>query len=461
MAPNIANFLLGFLSMGFQLLFFRSLTPYVGSASTVIALTVCAFLLGYYAGNILGARLTQPTAAWLFPLIPILTSASFLSLPQALAWFSKTDTIVTAFLASACYAFPIALIFSLPLPSLMRLGSNEIPRRYAQLQGINTLGSIAGLLSLNFWLFETTPISNILLAWALGSLLAFFLLLRIQQASHAQRRVTLIGFAAASFLAGLLYSQIKPSPLLPPIPSAYGELYVLEDEGMRYLAHKEGPHFITQSVMAIHAPNSAIGYIKGFSHAFQWNRKPRNILHLGLGAGSLHRYMRDLQPNAFIRSVEIDPAVLSIAARDFGIPETPLDEYLIDDARAYSRKTAVTYEFIFVDVYSPRGIPQNLLTFEFLKDLQRILCPGGVIGWNVTSRYIDLLSSQLLYVFPYVWETPINNEQSLLFASRVSPPLLHMEPLGGETGFPLKKIPLANRKHFLLTDDYAPPSRLP
>jgi Spermidine synthase len=85
------------------------------------------------------------------------------------------------------------------------------------------------------------------------------------------------------------------------------------------------------------------------------------VLVLGAGGFTLsHR-----EPLNHYTYVDIDPAVKEIAERDF-LREPIRGEFVVADARAYVRDTALRYDVVVVDVYSAlTSIPAHLVTREF------------------------------------------------------------------------------------------------
>ena len=107
--------------------------------------------------------------------------------------------------------------------------------------------------------------------------------------------------------------------------------------------------------------------------------RERRVLVLGAGGFTLsHR-----EPLNHYTYVDIDPAVKDIAERDF-LREPIRGEFVVADARAYVRDTALRYDVVVVDVYSAlTSIPAHLVTREFWRTTRRALAADGVMVANL------------------------------------------------------------------------------
>jgi hypothetical protein len=113
---------------------------------------------------------------------------------------------------------------------------------------------------------------------------------------------------------------------------------------------------------------------------------------IGLGAGTVACQAR---PGDSYTFYEIDPLVARIAA------DPALFSYLRDcpartgvvlgDARiSLSRRPDARYGVILLDAFSSDVVPVHLLTRQAVRLYQARLRPGGLIAFNITSRYLDL-----------------------------------------------------------------------
>jgi spermidine synthase len=78
--------------------------------------------------------------------------------------------------------------------------------------------------------------------------------------------------------------------------------------------------------------------------------RPSRVLLLGLGAGSVARAIRMLEPAAELVGVERDPDVLRLARRHFGLGRLGV-EVVVDDVFRYLREERRTFDLIVEDVF--------------------------------------------------------------------------------------------------------------
>ena len=112
---------------------------------------------------------------------------------------------------------------------------------------------------------------------------------------------------------------------------------------------------------------STIAYPNYFDLALAIKPDAKRVLVLGMGGGAVtKRWWRDY-PDMTIDSVEIDPVVVDVASRYFGLPEDARLGVFTTDARRYIQTTDKTYDVVIVDAYYADSLPFHLTTSEFLE----------------------------------------------------------------------------------------------
>jgi spermidine synthase len=104
-----------------------------------------------------------------------------------------------------------------------------------------------------------------------------------------------------------------------------------------------------------------------------------SALALGLGAGIVP--MRLAAQGVEVEAVEIDPASLSAATRNFGFDAARVRVHLAD-ARTQLKRCGRGYDVVIVDLFHGDGMPDYLVTRDFFADLRRCLGPGGIAVFN-------------------------------------------------------------------------------
>jgi spermidine synthase len=115
-------------------------------------------------------------------------------------------------------------------------------------------------------------------------------------------------------------------------------------------------------------------------------RKIKSVLLLGLGAGNVPYLLREIDPEMHVRAIEIDPVVLELGRKHFGLTENPQLEIILADAIAYVQNCKDTFDLVIVDLFIDDQVPTEATTDEFLMDLARLLAPGGMLMFNRLSH---------------------------------------------------------------------------
>jgi SAM-dependent methyltransferase len=133
------------------------------------------------------------------------------------------------------------------------------------------------------------------------------------------------------------------------------------------------------------------GYGRLFAALNETKPAPRNVGIIGLGAGVVASYGR---PGDTFRFYEISPRVLDVARSEFTfLSDTPAKtEVVLGDGRlSLEREAPRRYDVLGIDAFSGDSIPMHLVTREAMALYVRHLAPDGVIVFQATNRYIDLL----------------------------------------------------------------------
>ena len=115
-----------------------------------------------------------------------------------------------------------------------------------------------------------------------------------------------------------------------------------------------------------------------------WHEWPRDVLLIGLGAGSLVKFLYHRLPATRLHVVEIDPRMPAFAYAHFGIPVDParLAIEIADGARFVS-ESGKHFDLILVDGFDHRAKVGALDTTAFYRNCRERLAPNGVVATNL------------------------------------------------------------------------------
>ncbi|MEF8733471.1 MAG: fused MFS/spermidine synthase [Candidatus Accumulibacter meliphilus] len=162
---------------------------------------------------------------------------------------------------------------------------------------------------------------------------------------------------------------------------------VSEKAGVRYL------HFSSdwvQGAMRLQRPNALeLPYTREMMAGLLLREPPwpREALLIGLGAGSLAKFIYHQLPETKITAVEIDPQVEVVARLHFKLPDDPRRlRVLIADGAAHMLAGDSHYDYILVDGFDKKARAGVLDTLPFYQACRSRLSDSGLLAVNLLGR---------------------------------------------------------------------------
>jgi spermidine synthase len=108
---------------------------------------------------------------------------------------------------------------------------------------------------------------------------------------------------------------------------------------------------------------------------------------IGLGGGSLARYLLYHFPTCKLKAVEYRASVVKIARSHFGLPLDSRLKVIVDDGGSYVHQQAQThaeaYSLIMVDAFDVDGLANSIASIGFFDACKTLLKPDGMLLVNL------------------------------------------------------------------------------
>ncbi|MEO5861386.1 MAG: fused MFS/spermidine synthase [Burkholderiales bacterium] len=177
---------------------------------------------------------------------------------------------------------------------------------------------------------------------------------------------------------------------------------VSEQAGVRYLHF--GSEWI-QGAMRLSRPNALeLAYTRDFMSALLLRPDAKRFLLIGLGAGSIAKFIYCHVPESLMTVVEINPRVPQIAREFFSLPENGdrLD-LVVNDGACYVQETTAQFDIIFVDGFDRHARVGALDTLGFYQACRGRLSNDGLIAVNLfgRTRRFDASINRIAQIFDH------------------------------------------------------------
>lgn len=161
---------------------------------------------------------------------------------------------------------------------------------------------------------------------------------------------------------------------------------VSEHGGIRYL------HFgsdAIQGCMKLDEPTKLeLEYTRDMVAALLLVPNPKRVAVIGLGAGSLVKWVYTHWPRCKIVAVEVSDAVAQVARGFFELPRASSRFCLVmEDGGQFMESNEETFDLILVDVYDAEAKGPVLSSPEFYAACARSLAPTGVLSVNLFGKH--------------------------------------------------------------------------
>jgi spermidine synthase len=124
-------------------------------------------------------------------------------------------------------------------------------------------------------------------------------------------------------------------------------------------------------------------YTRFMTAGLAYARNASSVLEIGSGGARTAWYLHRSMPDAPIASVELDPVVVELSHKYFGIRDEANFSVPNEDGRQFLAQAAQRYDVVLLDAYHGPFVPFHLLTKEFYGLVKQRLAEGGVVLQNL------------------------------------------------------------------------------
>jgi spermidine synthase len=178
-----------------------------------------------------------------------------------------------------------------------------------------------------------------------------------------------------------------------------------------------------QSSMILGEPDKLdFRYSRSIMAALALHPAPKQVLLIGLGGGSIPRFIQKHFPDLKLDIVELDPDVVKVCQEFFQFKPAANTRVIVMDGRMYLKRSPQTYDVILLDAYAGDRVPFHLTTLEFLRLAKSRLNAGGLVASNLwepaTNRFYfaELKTYQTVFPKTYLFKCG-NSGNFIVFGS--------------------------------------------
>lgn len=391
-------FLSGLTSMGMEVVWVRSYTPYFGTVVYAFASILGVYLLATFIGSVLYRRWSSRWSSEGLLIWTLLAVCALLPLvgasPQIEA--SRMDRLLLG-------VAPFTALLGFLTPMLVDRFSRGDPRKAGFAYAVNVVGCILGPLVAGFgllpFLSERWTLVLLTVPWLIVGIAPLVPRAKVGLASRA---------AAGAFFAA--------AALLIFFGRGYQDLYragrVLRDQTATVIATGHGMD--RQLLVNGFGMTNLTPITKVMAHLplASLDHQPQNALVICFGMGTTFRSLRSWGiPVTAVELVPSVPRLFSFYHSDGeAILRSPLSHVVIDDGRRFLERTSEQYDVITIDPPPPLNAAASSLLYseEFYAVARSRLRPDGILQqWlpalpDTNAIDVAAVTRSLRLSFPYV-----------------------------------------------------------
>ena len=140
-----------------------------------------------------------------------------------------------------------------------------------------------------------------------------------------------------------------------------------------------------QSAMRVKAPYELeLAYSRGMMMFLLFMKQPKDLLMVGLGGGSIPKYIHHFLPEMQTRVVEINPRIIQVARSHFYLPDDDGRLEVIEgDGVVYLQENSATADVLLLDIFDSQGVPPEMYNQAFFDTCETSLRLDGMMAVNL------------------------------------------------------------------------------
>jgi predicted O-methyltransferase YrrM len=450
----------------------RLMAPYVGISletfTGIIGTVLAGIAVGAAVGGVLADR--RDPRMLIGPALILGGALSWLSMPIVTGLGPHVDNgpVAIVILTGAAFFLPVAVLSAVsPMVAKLRLATlKETGTVVGGLSAAGTVGALAGTFLTGFVLVAAVPSKTIVIIVGAVLVAAGIVVTGLLRRLPPALAVVMLAFAVG-------WTGLNVASATSPCEHETAYYCVRVEVAANPEARNLYLDRLRHAYVNLEDPTDLdVGYVKVFADiAKAMPPGPLDALHIGGGGFSFPRYLEAVRPGTKNRVLEIDGELVEINKRELGLVESKDLQVDIGDARLeLGRLPADSYDLVVGDAFAGESVPWHLTTTEVVREIDRLLRPGGIVMMNVIdgdkSRFARAELATLAATFKHVEvvlppggvpkDSPVNQ---VLIASQEPLPTFAIEPLNGDLvkGEAVTRYIDGARK---LTDDFAPVDQL-
>ncbi len=228
------------------------------------------------------------------------------------------------------------------------------------------------------------------------------------------------GAALTTGLAARAAWAQQPERLLEEAHSEFNHIQVTEQGTVRTMYFVvDGMRYIESRFDTAHPTSLDLDYSRTMMAGFLVQPAPKRVMMMGLGGGQISNYLFSRFPGIEIDTVDIDPEVVRLAEKYFGVPsDDPKYRNHVGDGRLFIEKAEQPWDMIMLDAFRGVFVPYHLKTREFYEAVLAKLSPEGVVVANLhnLTRMYPYDRTTLEVVFPqrYAFVSEAGNQTTFV-----------------------------------------------